>query len=221
MIGLGRECISPAALCMGLCEPYNMLRLKGHVAYDTMYIWSHARRSPVSGLATLKAGLGMDDTERSAPMEETEQAKKNLDELIDEQGGAAALRRRTGISDLTIRKIRRGERVPFVGTATRMAEGLGVDIAQIDWPCGYATAPGQRPKAILDDLYEDGALKAEIANLIEREVQRRMAADGGARTAERQLKTWLPTTEEEEGSRRREHHGGVYWYENTYEKSCQ
>ncbi len=102
-------------------------------------------------------------------MEEKEQLKKkDLGELIDGQGGAAALRRRTGLSDLTIRKIRRGERVPFVGTATRMAEGLGVDIAEIDWPRGYATSPGQKPKVNLDDLYEDEEFKAAVERQIAR-----------------------------------------------------
>ena len=115
-------------------------------------------------------------------MEDTEQAKKNLDELIEEQGGAAALRRRTGISDLTIRKIRRGERMPFVGTAARMAEGLGADIAQIDWPRGYATSPGERPKVGLDGLYKDEALRSEIEALIEREVERRMATQTAAQS---------------------------------------
>ncbi len=122
----------------------------------------------------------MEATKESATMEE--QSKKDLGELIDQQGGMSALRRRTGLSVITIRKVRRGERVPFVGTATRMAGGLGVGVDDIDWPRGYATAPGQRPKAILDDLYEDGELKAEIADLIEAEVQRRMATQTAAQT---------------------------------------
>lgn len=112
-------------------------------------------------------------------MEETEQqGRKNLDELIDETGGAAALRRRTGISDLTIRKVRRGERIPFVGTATRIAEGLGVDISEIDWPRSYATGPGERPKppsVSFDGLYEDEQFKAAVA----REVRRQMKTVSG------------------------------------------
>ncbi len=98
-----------------------------------------------------------------------------LIELIDGQGGAAALRRRTGLSDLTIRKVRRGERVPFVGTATRMAEGLGVDVAEIDWPRGYATGPGERhkrPGATLHDLYGDEEFKAAVEREVERQIAR-------------------------------------------------
>ena len=117
-------------------------------------------------------------------MEEKEQGKKkDLGELIDQQGGMSALRRRTGLSVITIRKVRRGERVPFVGTAARMAEGLGVDVLEIDWPRGYATAPGQRPKvSSLDGLYEDEALRSEIEALIEREVQKRTATQTAAQT---------------------------------------
>ncbi len=119
-----------------------------------------------------------DRNERSAKMEE--QSKKDLDELIDGQGGMSALRRRTGLSVITIRKVRRGERVPFVGTAARMAGGLGVGVDDIDWPRGYATAPGQRPKVNLDGLYKDEALRSEIQKLIEREVQRRAATQTAA-----------------------------------------
>ncbi len=122
----------------------------------------------------------MEATKESATMEE--QSKKDLGELIDQQGGMSALRRRTGLSVITIRKVRRGERVPFVGTATRMAEGLGVGVDDIDWPRGYATAPGQRPKVNLDGLYKDEALRSEIEVLIEREVQRRAATQTAAQT---------------------------------------
>lgn len=108
-------------------------------------------------------------------MEEKEQGKNDLGELIDQQGGAAALRRRTGLSDLTIRKIRRGERTPFVGTAARIAEGLGVEISEIDWPRGYATAPGEKPKVSRDDLKPDTELFAAIRDLIRREVERQVA----------------------------------------------
>ncbi|MDP9486106.1 MAG: helix-turn-helix domain-containing protein [Actinomycetota bacterium] len=106
-------------------------------------------------------------------MEEHE--KMDLGELIDGRGGAAALHRRTGLSDLTIRKIRRGERVPFVGTATRMAEGLGVDITEIDWPRGYSTGPAERhkrPSAISHDLYEAEEFKAAVAREVERQIAR-------------------------------------------------
>ncbi len=109
----------------------------------------------------------------STGMEEHE--KMDLGELIEVQGGTAALRRKTGLSEITIRKVRRGERVPFVGTATRMAEGLGVDITEIDWPRGYSTGPAQRhkrPSAISHDLYEAEEFKAAVAREVERQIAR-------------------------------------------------
>jgi transcriptional regulator with XRE-family HTH domain len=51
--------------------------------------------------------------------------------------GPAELRRRTGLDLRTIRKIRRGDTVPYRDTAERMARGLGTDVDSIEWPAGY------------------------------------------------------------------------------------
>ena len=59
-----------------------------------------------------------------------------LDDLLKEVG-PAELRRRTGLDPRTIRKIRRGETVPYRDTADRMARGLGTDLDGIEWPEGY------------------------------------------------------------------------------------
>ena len=63
-------------------------------------------------------------------------ARKPLDELVEEFG-PAELRRRTGLDLRTIRKIRRGETVPYRDTAERMATGLQADLDGIEWPEGY------------------------------------------------------------------------------------
>ena len=63
-------------------------------------------------------------------------ARKPLDELLKEVG-PAELRRRTGLDPRTIRKIRRGDTVPYRDTAERMARGLGAELDGIEWPGGY------------------------------------------------------------------------------------
>lgn len=59
-----------------------------------------------------------------------------LDDLLKEVG-PAELRRRTGLDPRTIRKIRRGDTVPYRDTAERMAQGLGTDLGGVEWPNGY------------------------------------------------------------------------------------
>ena len=63
-------------------------------------------------------------------------ARKPLDELIGEVG-PAELRRRTGLDPRTIRKVRKGETVPYRDTAERMARGLGTDLEGVGWPQGF------------------------------------------------------------------------------------
>lgn len=63
-------------------------------------------------------------------------ARKPLDGLLKEVG-PAELRRRTGLDPRTIRKIRKGETVPYRDTAERMARGLGTGVDGIEWPAGY------------------------------------------------------------------------------------
>lgn len=63
-------------------------------------------------------------------------ARTPLDDLIGGVG-PAELRRRTGLDLRTIRKVRKGETVPYRDTASRMAKGLGADLESIEWPQGF------------------------------------------------------------------------------------
>ena len=107
-------------------------------------------------------------------------APRPLEELVAEYGGPTRVARLAEVEKINFWRVRRGKVVPQRAKATRIAAVFGLRPEGIAWPRGFTEDPPhipprrERPKVSLDDLYKDEALKAEIANLIEREVQRRM-----------------------------------------------
>jgi hypothetical protein len=112
-----------------------------------------------------------------------------VEDLIREAGGLRATHRKSGVALETLRTGRRGIREWALGTRAKLALAWGVEIGEVRWPTGGTPTdtpqvPPRResPKVDLDDLYEDGELKAKIEALIEREVERRVAGRSAERT---------------------------------------
>ena len=121
--------------------------------------------------------------------EEKTDTPRPLEELVDEFGGPERVSRLAGVHRVHFWKLRKGKVVPQRTRATKIAAVFGLRPEEVEWPRGFTRDPLPRvpprresPKVDMSGVYEDGALKAELEALIEREVQRRMATQTAAQT---------------------------------------
>ncbi len=113
--------------------------------------------------------------------------KKPLEGLVRKHG-LRKLCRDSGIALGTVQSAVGGLRVPTEVTAEKIAWALGLSVGDIEWPLGVGVRPRigryipphrKRPALDMSDLGPDTDLHRAIEDLIEREVEKRVASFSG------------------------------------------